>query len=297
MRSRTLISFTVAGLALAISAAAEQPRATNSTPSPGDLPGAAPLVWRSGGDYSAWVKLCEKNAAPNSKEICLINNETIDINSGLPIVAATVRRIEGDAKEQLLVMLPQAMRLPAGVSVNVDDGEPIVLADTYCHGIYCETAVDLSKELLGKLRQGKQLTVAFFNLQGQAFALPVNLAGFSKAYDGPSADAAKYREARGKLVQTMRKRQTELAAQAKSSQAATSASEGPSPSQPQPVYPEGSPSAEVEGSQLAVNDADSVVEAFCEATAVSAKSVGPDKDGFMSWCRPEAAKLLPSPAP
>ena len=32
-------------------------------------------------------------------------------------------------------------------------------------------------------------------------------------------------------------------------------------------------------------------EAFCEAAAVVSKSIGPDKDSFMAWCQPEAAKF------
>ena len=81
----------------------------------------------------------------------------------------------------------------------------------------CEAQVELSTELLDKLRNGKRLTVTFINLQNQAYALPVDLTGFAKAYDGPSTDAAKYAEARGKLTQAMRQRQAELAAQAKQS--------------------------------------------------------------------------------
>jgi hypothetical protein len=37
-------------------------------------------------------------------------------------------------------------------------------------------------------------------------------------------------------------------------------------------------------------------EAFCEAAAVVSKSIGPDKDAFMAWCKPEAVKLIPTQA-
>ena len=39
----------VPALAQQTKPAEQQPSATNSTPSPANLPGAAPLVWRSGG--------------------------------------------------------------------------------------------------------------------------------------------------------------------------------------------------------------------------------------------------------
>jgi hypothetical protein len=152
----------------------------------------------------------------------------------------------------------------------------------------------MTNELLDKLRKGKQFTVTYATLQGKTLKIPIKLAGFSKAQDGPPADIAKYREAQRKAIEAIGQRQIE--AQAKESQA-PSVGEGPSPSQPQPVYPDGSSSAAVEENQAAVTDTDNTVEAFCEAAAVSAKSVGAEKDAFMSWCRSDAAKLLPSPAP
>ena len=59
----------------------------------------------------------------------------------------------------------------------------------------------------------------------------------------PSLDAAKYLEARSKLIDNVcqRQRQAELAAQANHNQATTSTGDGPSSSQPQPVYPNGPP--------------------------------------------------------
>jgi invasion protein IalB len=247
MRAKALISSTIGGLVFGFAAAstsAQQPQpagqatVANETPLQGSFSGTTPIAFQSktGDGYSVWVRICEKGAGSN-KEICVVNTETIDTNTGLTVIAAGVRKIEGDTKEQLFVTLPQTalLSLPAGVQVNVDGSEPVLLTYGYCYGMNCEAQAELGKELLGKLRKGKQLTVTFVNLQGQALALPVNLAGFAKAYDGPSADVGKYQEARAKLIQALSQRQAEPAAQA--SQAVAPRGEGPSPSQPQPVYP------------------------------------------------------------
>jgi invasion protein IalB len=174
----------------------------------------------AGEEQSAWVKLCEKSEQTQNKQICLTNHERIDGNSGMVIVGAAVRKIEGEEKQQLLVKLPQAalLALPAGVQIKVDDGQPISLQYTFCYAMSCQAETEVTKELFESMRKGKQLMVAVVNLQGKAIGLPVPLAGFPKAYDGPPVDSAKYQESRRQVMEAIRKRQMELAAKANEAQ-------------------------------------------------------------------------------
>jgi invasion protein IalB len=162
---------------------------------------------------ASWVKLCEKSAQTENKEICLTHHERLDGNTGMVLVAAAVRTIEGDDKKQLLVRLPTAIALaiPAGVQIRVDEGEPVALKYTLCYGTSCQAETELTKELFESLRNGKQLVVAAVNLQKKAIGFPVPLVGMAKAYDGPPIDNAKYQEARRQLMEMIRKRQIELA--------------------------------------------------------------------------------------
>ncbi len=171
----------------------------------------------AGQEQAAWVKLCEKSAQTENKEICLTNHERLDGNSGMVLVGAAVRKIEGEEKQQLLVKLPQAalLAIPAGVQIKVDDGQPIALGYTFCYAMSCQAETDLTKELFDSMRKGKQLLVAVVNLQGKAIGLPVPLSGFAKAYDGPPVDTAKYQEARRQVMEQIRQRQIELANKAK----------------------------------------------------------------------------------
>ena len=77
----------------------------------------------------AWVKLCMKGEQTQNKQICLINHERLEPNTGMVLIAAAVRQIEGEDKQQLLVRVPTAYALviPAGVQIKIDDGEPISL--------------------------------------------------------------------------------------------------------------------------------------------------------------------------
>lgn len=176
----------------------------------------APAGGQKAAPEAAWVKLCEKNAQTENKEICLTHHERLDGNSGMVLVAAAIRKVEGEPKETLLVRLPTAIALaiPAGVQIKIDDNQPIKLEYTLCYATSCQAETEVTPDLLKTFRNGKQMVVAAVNLQRKAIGFPVPLDGFSKAYDGPPVDTAKYQEARRKLMEMIRKRQQELASKA-----------------------------------------------------------------------------------
>jgi invasion protein IalB len=195
------------------------PAPAAGAPAPG-APAAGGVAAQGGEDQTAWVKLCEKSEQTENKEICLTHHERLDGNSGMVLVAAAVRKIEGEEKEQLLVRLPTAIALaiPAGVQIKVDDGQPISLQYTLCYATSCQAETEMTKELFDTMRNGKQMVVAAVNLQRKAIGFPVPLGGFGKAYDGPPVDNAKYQEARRQLMEVIRKRQIELANKANEAQ-------------------------------------------------------------------------------
>lgn len=162
----------------------------------------------------AWVKLCEK--APSLAEkgkklnVCLTHHERIDGNTGRVLVSAAIRQVEGQDKEALMVMVPLGMALPAGVQVKVDENEPIKLRYTLCHIGGCTAEVEASKKVVEEFKKGKKLIVAAVNLAGKPIGFPVPLTGFGKAYDGKPVDNDKYKAARKKLMETIRKRQAAL---------------------------------------------------------------------------------------
>ncbi len=165
----------------------------------------------------AWVKLCMKNEQTQNKDICLINHEGLEPNTGMVLIAAAVRKVEGEEKQQLLVRVPTAYALvmPAGVQLKIDEEQPIQLQYAICFPTSCQVQLELTKEMLDSMRKGKQMVVAAMNIQQKTMGFPVPLTGFSKAYDGPPVDSVKYEELRRQLMEMFRKRQQELAAKAK----------------------------------------------------------------------------------
>ena len=197
------------------------PKAAPAAPAaPAEAPAAAPGAAAGGAEDSAWVKLCLKNEQTGGKQVCLVNHEGLEPNTGMVLVAAAVRSIEGDDKQHLLVRLPTAYSLvmPAGVQIKIDDGEPIQLQYAVCFPTSCQVQMELSKEVFDKMRKGKQMIVAAMNMQQKAMAFPVPLNGFSKTFDGPPVDNAQYEAARRAMMEKFRQRQMELANKAAEAQ-------------------------------------------------------------------------------
>jgi invasion protein IalB len=159
----------------------------------------------------AWVKLCEK--APSLQEegkelnVCLTHHERIDGNTGRVLVSAAIREVEGKDQKSLMVMVPLGMALPAGVQAKIDDNDPIKLKYTLCHVGGCTAETQASDDLVEKFKKGEKIVVAAVNLAGKPIGFPVPLTGFTKAYTGEPVDNEKYRQARQKLMQSIRQRQ------------------------------------------------------------------------------------------
>ena len=212
--------------ALAFALVAPVTLAQQAQPKSTAAPKAAAAVPAAGQTAEdAWVKLCMKNDQTGAKEICLVNHEGLEPNTGMVLIAAAVRKAEGDDKQQLLIRVPTAYALviPAGVQLRIDEEKPIQLQYSICFPTSCQVQMELTAELYEKMRSGKQMVVAAMNIQQKTMGFPVPLTGFSKAYDGPPVDNAEYEAQRKQLMEMFRKRQADLAAKAKQGQPAAGA--------------------------------------------------------------------------
>ena len=129
----------------------------------------------------AWVKLCMKNPQTGNKQICLVNHEGLEPNTGMVLIAAAVRKAEGEEKQQLLIRVPTAYALviPAGVQIRIDEEQPIQLQYSICFPTSCQVQMELTDDLFNKMKTGKQMIVAAMNIQQKTMGFPVPLAGFT----------------------------------------------------------------------------------------------------------------------
>lgn len=202
---------------------------------------------------SAWVKLCEKapimvkgkdgKEQKEDKNVCLTHHERLDGNTGMVLVSAAIRQIEGADKQHLMVMVPLGMALHPGLRATVyspehwaqaeknqkvedTKAEPIKLSYALCHPAGCTAEVEATKDMVDKMKKGGGVMVLAVNAQGQVIAFPVPLVGFAQAHDGQPVDNQKYSEARKALMTQIAQRQQQMFEEYKKQQQAAAGSGG-----------------------------------------------------------------------
>ena len=201
----------------------------------------------AGKKQSAWVKLCEKAAfakkgadgkeAKDEKQICLTHHERLDGNTGMVLVSAAIREVEGQDKKSLMIIVPLGMAIPAGVRAAVYSTEqwekasknekidesslkPVELKYSLCHPAGCTAEVEADGAFIDSLKKGGGIMILALNAGAQPIGFPVPLSGFTAAFDGPPVDNTEYAKARGELMQAIRKRQQETAEKMRAEQIA-----------------------------------------------------------------------------
>lgn len=202
-------------------------------------PAAAPAAKDKGAaaaadKKSAWVKLCEKapfntkdkdgKEVKNEKNICLTHHERLDGNTGMVMVSAAIREIEGSDKKSMMVMVPLGMALPPGLRAAVYSKEqwaqaaknekidektlkPITLKYSLCHAAGCTAEVEATGEIIEQMKTGGGIMVIAMNAGAQPIGFPVPLDGFVEAFAGKPVDNKEYAKARGQLMAQIRERQ------------------------------------------------------------------------------------------
>jgi invasion protein IalB len=137
--------------------------------------------------YSFWTKVCQKGPEANAKQVCFIGRDG-HMESGAPVVVVVLVEAEGDAKKLLRVTLPLGMSLQAGTRVIIDNGQPLTGPYVICLANGCVAEYEASAELITKMKTGQSMHVQGINGSGQSISIPMPLADFAKAYDGPPTD-------------------------------------------------------------------------------------------------------------
>ena len=126
---RALVSAVTLAAVCAVVPAAQAADAKKPAAAP--AAGAAPAAKTAAAakPQSAWVKLCEKapvaTKGPDGKEVksekslCLTHHERLDGNTGMVLVSAAIRTVEGSDKKSLMVMVPLGMAIPPGIRAAV----------------------------------------------------------------------------------------------------------------------------------------------------------------------------------
>ena len=172
----------------------------------------------NGGDqpqliFSPWVKLCNKDADPKAKRICVTVKDG-RVESGLLVVSVAIIEMDGEAKKLLRMSLPYGVALQHGTRLIVDQGQPATSPFVTCLPPVvppggCIADYEASTDMIGRMKKGQILTVQAIHMNGQAMSPQMELKDFAKAYDGPPTDPKVFEEQQKKLQEELQKRAEE----------------------------------------------------------------------------------------
>jgi invasion protein IalB len=196
------------------------PKAAPKAPAPAPAAQAAPPAPAAGAPaaaqpadqvqliYAPWTKFCLKGQDTGAKQVCFTGKDG-RIESGQPVIAAVIIEPEGDPKKILRVTLPLGMQLVHGTRVIVDANAPAQAPYVICFQNGCMSDYDVTPELIANLKKGQNLVVQAINSNGAPLTLPLPLAEFAKAFDGPPTDPKEFEATQKKLQEELQKRADE----------------------------------------------------------------------------------------
>jgi len=191
--------------------AAPAPSAQQTPPPPGNgapAAGAPPAEQQVQLIYAPWTKFCLKGQDAGAKQVCFTGKDG-RIESGQPVIAAVIIEPEGEPKKILRVTLPLGMQLVHGTRVIVDANAPQQSPYVICFANGCMSDYEATPEMLASMKKGQNLVVQAINSNGAPLTLPLPLAEFAKAYDGPPTDPKVFEETQKKLQEELQKRAEE----------------------------------------------------------------------------------------
>ena len=218
----------------AAAAPAPAPSAQAAPPAAGAAPaaGAPPAAGAQPSDqqvqliYAPWTKFCLKGQDANAKQVCFTGKDG-RIESGQPVIAAVIIEPEGEPKKILRVTLPLGMQLVHGTRVIVDNNPPMQSPYVICFQNGCMSDYEVTADLIANMKKGQNLVVQAINSNGAPLTLPLPLAEFAKAYDGPPTDPKVFEETQKKLQEELQKRAEEARAKLQAAQPAGAAPGNP----------------------------------------------------------------------
>jgi invasion protein IalB len=158
--------------------------------------------------YGPWTKFCLKGQDAKAKQVCFTGKDG-RIESGQTVIAAVIIEPEGETKKVLRVTLPLGMQLGYGTRIIVDQNPPHQSPYVICFANGCMSDYEVTADMLTQMKKGQNLVVQAINSNGAPLTLPLPLAEFAKAYDGPPTDPKVFEENQKKLQEELQKRAAE----------------------------------------------------------------------------------------
>jgi invasion protein IalB len=160
--------------------------------------------------FSPWTKICNKDAHPTSKRVCVTVSEGRSQNSERITVSVAVIEIDGEPRQLLRLIMPYEVALQHGPRLLVDRAQPATAAFVRCLPAVvppggCLSDYEATSDLVDRMKRGQLLTVQALNGNGQMISAQIELKDSAQAYEGPGTEP--FAEQQKKLEDELRKRQ------------------------------------------------------------------------------------------
>jgi len=147
--------------------------------------------------YSPWTKFC-------FKEICFTGTDAR--LRCKPVAAAVLIDKSGDHKKTLRVTLPPSVDRDRGASIAIDQAQPNARPFTECRANGCMAEYEVGPELMDQLTRGSELRVSGVDQTGSPLSIPLPLAGFAAANQGPATQPKVFEASQQELKEELERR-------------------------------------------------------------------------------------------
>lgn len=90
------------------------------------------------------------------------------------------------------------------ISIQIDQGDPILIPDPKCYAFGCGGKVAIDSSFVERLKHAQTILIEATDAAHQRLSLSLPLAGFAKAYDGPGSEPKVFEELQERLEELLR---------------------------------------------------------------------------------------------
>jgi invasion protein IalB len=134
--------------------------------------------------YEPWNKICLKGA--DGKANCWVSagarGACYPSGGGISVT------VLDDKSASLFATLGTKQVLEGAISVQIDQGDPILIPHPECTGVFCGGKFDIDASFIERLKSGRTITLEATNSAHQKISLSLSLADFAEVYDGPGKE-------------------------------------------------------------------------------------------------------------
>jgi invasion protein IalB len=134
------------------------------------------------GKFCDWEMRCETPPGASREQCAMIQSVAAEDKPNMNLVVIVLKTADGKSR-LLRVIAPLGVLLPAGLGLNIDQGDKGRAGFVRCLPSGCVAEVVMDDKLLEELRTGKIATFIVFETPEQGTGIPMTLTGFRDGFD------------------------------------------------------------------------------------------------------------------